>query len=65
MDDQVKYYEAKLRYENDPSDLFQALNKGEDVVVIDARKPFGYNTEHIPGSINIPYRSMTAKRQDI
>jgi rhodanese-related sulfurtransferase len=61
MDNQVKYYEAKLRYEIDPSDLFEALNKGEDVVVIDARKPFGYDTEHIPGSINIPYRSMTAE----
>ncbi len=42
----------------DPSDLFDAINNGEKIVVIDARKPFGFEAEHIPTAINIPHREM-------
>ena len=59
MNAQIKHYEDKLAYEMDPSDLFDALNKGEKVVAIDTRKPFGYETEHIPTAINIPHRDMS------
>ena len=59
MDAQIKHYENKLAFEMDPSDLFDALNNGEKVVVIDARKAFGYEAEHIPTAINIPHREMT------
>ena len=59
METQIKHYENKLAFEMDPSDLFDALNNGEKVVVIDARKSFGYQTEHIPTAINIPHREMT------
>ena len=59
METQIKHYENKLAFEMDPSDLFDALNNGEKVVVIDARKPFGYQAEHIPTAINIPHREMT------
>lgn len=61
MINQIKHYEHKLSFELDPSDLFEALNNGENVIPIDARKPFGYEAEHIPGSINIPHREMTAE----
>lgn len=59
METQIKHYENKLAFEMDPSDLFDALNNGEKVVVIDARKSFGYQAEHIPTAINIPHREMT------
>jgi rhodanese-related sulfurtransferase len=59
METQIKHYENKLAFEMDPSDLFDALNNGENVIAIDARKTFGYEAEHIPGSINIPHREMT------
>lgn len=59
MEAQIKHYENKLAFEMDPSDLFDALNNGEKVVVIDARKAFGYEAEHIPTAINIPHREMT------
>lgn len=59
MDEQIKHYENKLAFEMDPSDLFDALNNGEKVIVIDARKSFGFEAEHIPGAINIPHRDMT------
>jgi rhodanese-related sulfurtransferase len=59
MDAQNKHYENKLAFEMDPSDLFDALNNGEKVVALDARKAFGFEAEHIPTAINIPHREMT------
>jgi rhodanese-related sulfurtransferase len=56
---QIKHYENKLAFEMDPSDLFDALNKGEKVVALDARKPHGFEAEHIPTAINIPHREMS------
>jgi len=61
MEAQIKHYENKLAFEMDPSDLFDALNNGAKVVVIDARKAFGFEAEHIPTAINIPHREMTAE----
>lgn len=61
MEAQIKHYENKLAFEMDPSDLFDALNKGEKVVVVDARKAFGFEVEHIPTAINIPHREMTTE----
>ncbi len=59
MNIQLQHYENKLAFEMDPSDLFDALNNGENVIALDARKTFGYEAEHIPGAINIPHREMT------
>jgi rhodanese-related sulfurtransferase len=54
----IEHYEHKLLFEMDPSDLFAALEAKEDVVVIDARKDFAFEKEHIPGAINLPHRNM-------
>ena len=59
MTEQIKFYESKLAFEMDPADLFEALEKGEKVVPIDARKAFGFAKEHIPMAINLPHREMT------
>lgn len=59
MNTQLNHYENKLAFEMDPSDLFKALNRGEKIIPVDARKRFGYEAEHIPGAINIPHREMT------
>jgi len=61
MEAQIKHYENKLAFEMDSSDLFDALNSGENVIVIDARKVFGFEAEHIPTAINIPHREMTVE----
>lgn len=61
MQEQLKHYHDKLSFEMDPSDLFDALSKGENIVPIDARKSFGYDAEHIPRAINIPHREMTVE----
>lgn len=61
MNDQQRFYEQKLEYEIDSWDLNEALKKGENVIVIDARSEVAYDKEHIPGSISIPHRNMTAE----
>jgi rhodanese-related sulfurtransferase len=58
MTEQIKFFENKLSFEMDPSDLFDAMNRGEKVKPLDARKSFGYEKEHIPGAINLPHREM-------
>ena len=40
MNWQIEHYENKLAFEMDSSDLFEALNKGEKIIAIDARKDF-------------------------
>lgn len=59
MKEQMDYYQQKLKYEMDPSDLFEALEKGEAIMAVDCRQPFGYIKEHIPSAINLPHRQMS------
>lgn len=59
MKQQLEHYKAKLAYEMDPSDLFDVLEKEEEVIALDARKSFAYQKEHIPGAINLPHKEMT------
>jgi rhodanese-related sulfurtransferase len=58
MEEQIQFYQHKLAYETDPSDLFKALEGSENLVPLDARQPQAYEMEHIPGAINIPHRMM-------
>jgi len=60
MDDQVRYYQAKLQYEIDPWDLNEALGRGDRIVLVDTRSPEVYGRSHIPGAVNIPHRAMSA-----
>lgn len=59
MQSQLQYYLDKLAYEIDSSDLDASLKAKENVIVIDTRAAALYETEHIPGAINIPHRTMT------
>ena len=61
MMNQLEFYEAKLNFETDSWDLYEALNNGEPIIVIDARSPEAYSIEHIPTAINIPHRTMCEK----
>ena len=58
MEEQLKYYQEKLNYEMDPSDLFDSLTENEKIVVVDTRKSFAFEKEHIPSAINLPHREM-------
>ncbi len=61
MNAQVEHYKNKLAYEMDPSDLFEAMNNGDTIIPVDARRPEGFAQEHIPGSINLPHRTMSVE----
>jgi rhodanese-related sulfurtransferase len=61
MNAQIEFYQQKLDFEIDPSDLFSALENGEKIIPIDTRKPSAYLNEHIPGAVNMPHREMNEK----
>ncbi len=58
MQEQSTFYENKLSYEMDPSDLYDAFENGKEYIAIDTRQSFGYKKEHIPTAINLPHREM-------
>ena len=47
--DQLNHYKQKLAFETDSWDVYEALGKGEPVVVVDGRSAEAYAREHIPG----------------
>ena len=61
MNRQIEYYQNKLDFEMDPSDLFEALERGENLIPLDTRKAIAFSKEHIPGAINIPQREMNER----
>ena len=61
MSDQTQHYQDKLAYEIDSWDLYESLNRGDAVVVVDARSPENYAQQHIPGAINLPHRQMSVE----
>jgi rhodanese-related sulfurtransferase len=61
MNKQIEYYQNKLDYEMDPSDVFEALERGDGIIPLDARRSKAYEKEHIPGALNIPHREMDEK----
>ena len=58
---QVKHYADKLEFETDSWDLNDALQKGEKIIVVDARSAKTYAEEHVPGAVNLPHRTMNAE----
>lgn len=61
MNDQIKHYENKLKFEMDSWDLYESINNGEEVIVIDARASEAFLIQHIPGAINLPHRTMNVE----
>ena len=59
MDDQIRFYAAKLEFETDSWDLFESLKNPTSVVVIDTRSEEAYEREHIPGAVNLPHRTLS------
>jgi rhodanese-related sulfurtransferase len=58
VDEQLKHYSSKLAYEIDPWDLKVALEDGERITIVDARSPQAFASEHIPGALSLPHRTM-------
>ena len=58
---QLAHYRNKLSHETDAWDLYEALQGGEAVVVVDGRSREAFATEHIPGSVSLPHREICAE----
>ncbi|MYH17562.1 MAG: rhodanese-like domain-containing protein [Gemmatimonadetes bacterium] len=59
MEDQIRYYEEKLKYEIDPFDLHGRIVDGDHVVVVDARASEMYTERHITNAISLPSGDMS------
>ncbi|WP_127957388.1 rhodanese-like domain-containing protein [Serratia microhaemolytica] len=58
--EQLAYYQKKLAFETDSSDLYSAIQQGDNLVVVDGRSREAYLREHIPGAINLPHKALCA-----
>jgi rhodanese-related sulfurtransferase len=62
-----KFFEMRLNFTAGPTDLKAMREQGEDITIIDVRKPEDYARGHIPGAVNLPkasWSSFTGLRKD-
>ena len=57
--EQMTFYQRKLAYEMDSADVYEAVEKGEPIVVVDGRSADAFAHEHIPGAISLPHRDIS------
>lgn len=62
---QLAHYRDKLSYETDSWDLFELLQSGEAVVVVDGRSREAFTVEHIPGAVSLPHREICAETASV
>lgn len=60
--DALAHFERRLGYETDCSDVHEALKQTPGFVLVDVRGASLFSAGHVPGSVNIPHRTMTAER---
>ncbi len=59
----VEFYQAKLRYETDPADVYTDIkNDVADFVLLDVRSESDYKDKHAEGAIHLPTSRITEKR---
>ena len=61
-ENQLSHYQAKLAYETDSWDLYEALQSNNSWVVVDGRSAEAYEREHIPNAINLPHRDICSEK---
>jgi len=49
-----EHFSARQSFTTGPHELLGALDRKEDVVVVDVRFPTDYRKAHIPGAVNLP-----------
>lgn len=56
----LQHFSRRLRFETDCSDVYQSQKTGNiDYILVDVRNSVAFAKAHIPGSINIPTRTIT------
>ena len=60
-DEAYAFFQRKLRYETDPSDVYRDMQQGVDTfVVLDVRSAEAYAKSHVPGALHLPHTAMNA-----
>ena len=60
-DEAYAFFQRKLRYETDPSDVYRDMQQGVDAfVVLDVRSPEAYAKSHVPGALHLPHIAINA-----
>jgi len=59
--DRTEYYDAKLAYETDASDVHAARSRGEDVVVVDVRSDEAWAQGRVAGAVHMHYSEIAAR----
>jgi rhodanese-related sulfurtransferase len=60
-DEAYAFFQRKLRYETDPSDVYRDMQQGVDTfVVLDVRSPDAYAKSHVPGALHLPHTTINA-----
>ena len=60
-DEAYAFFQRKLRYETDPSDVYRDMQQGvEAFVVLDVRSPEAYAESHVPGALHLPRIAISA-----
>ena len=48
------FFEDRLEFTRGPVELNEMIKEGQEINIIDVRRPEDYSKEHIPGAINLP-----------
>jgi rhodanese-related sulfurtransferase len=60
--DAIDFFERRLRFQTDVSDVHAALDAGdEDFVLVDSRGETSWLQGHIPGAIHLPTREIAER----
>lgn len=61
MIDRAEYYEAKLAYETDPSDVYAALKAGDSVIVVDVRSDEAWAQGRVASAVHMHYSEIARR----
>ncbi|NYF29987.1 MULTISPECIES: rhodanese-like domain-containing protein [unclassified Microbacterium] len=61
MIDRTDFYEAKLTYETDSSDVHAAIKAGENLVVIDVRSDEAWAQGRVAGAVHMRYSEIASR----
>lgn len=61
MIDRTDFYEAKLTYETDSSDVHAAIKAGENLVVVDVRSGEAWAQGRVAGAVHMHYSQIASR----
>jgi rhodanese-related sulfurtransferase len=56
----IEFFDAKLNFTTGPAELNGMMKRGENISIIDVRRPEDYAKGHIPGAVSLPRDKWTS-----